>query len=246
MKQLLVVGARPGSLGYHVAITAAGRGWAVTTAGIKGETVKLDVQEPGSVHRLVDSHDWHSVVCTVGVNHEDKVGSIGFHRSLREQALTNYIGPLALLNYWYNTWAGRFKEAVDTSSFDEYEEYPFCFAVISSNSAHVARSGSTGYCASKAALSMGVRCMARAIADERFGDMFNVYGYEPGWLKGTPMSDRVEERVKGASLTTPTLHRIPGDREVEPELLAERIVSDLVFGPHYLNGCMLRLDGGEQ
>ena len=237
MKQLLVVGARPGSLGYHVAITAAGRGWAVTTAGISGETVEMDVTQAGNVRRLMLAHDWHSVVCTVGINYEDVIGTDELVRSMHEQYMVNTLGVINVLNNWYDRWRTEFDEHWD----EDYEETPFCFVALSSNSAHIARSRSIGYCASKAALSMAIRCAARYAAEQKFGEMFNIYGYEPGWINGTPMSLSVLERLRNGEP-----HRIPGERDIEPEFFSERIVSDLCFGPHYLNGCMMRLDGGEQ
>ena len=42
------------------------------------------------------------------------------------------------------------------------------------------------------------------------------------------------------------VHRIPSGAGVNKDLLARRIVKDLLTNDSSLNGCMIRLDGGEQ
>lgn len=236
MKSLLVVGVRPGSLGAAVAEAGEEQGWEVTTAGIKGEDVYLDLTLPGTVKRFMFLNDFNGVVCTAGINPDSKVGAINFSRSLREALEVNTLGPLCLAESWVDTWRDKFKN-YSRGPEEEYAETTFTFAAVSSNSAHIARSRSTAYCASKAALSMGLRCLARAVAEEPF----TVMGWEPGWLAGTTMSKQVMERLQ---VGVPP-HRIPGNREIYVPGLAHAIVTGLVGG-NSLNGCMIRIDGGEQ
>jgi NAD(P)-dependent dehydrogenase (short-subunit alcohol dehydrogenase family) len=113
------------------------------------------------------------------------------------------------------------------------------FVAVSSNSAHVARSESAGYCASKAALSMAVRCAARRYAPL---NTFRIWGYEPGLILDSPMTEAVRMSVR----PDVPLHRIPGNHTLRRGDLAQRIVDDIASGDRWLNGCMLRLDGGEQ
>ena len=119
---------------------------------------------------------------------------------------------------------------------------PGHFVAISSNSAHIARSGSAPYCASKAALSMAIRAEARDLA--RSYDLHTViaYTYEPGWLEGTAMSNDVASRYPGMQP-----HRMLGlDAGLPPSRLAGMIAYNLRHCGRELNGCVLRVDAGEQ
>lgn len=215
--KLLVVGARPGSLGAAVAKAGYHAGFEVTTAGNSygpGENLRMDLTQIFSTNKLVERHQWDHVVCTAGVNLE------GERLAVHMEA--NFFGPMNLLDAWVRC--------------HEHVTIVRHFVAISSNSAHIARSGSVGYCASKAALSMGIRCVARAQAQKPLA----IYAYEPGWLSGTPMSQEVATRLSGPS------HRIPSGESVDPAQLAEMIITNIVRGDKSLNGCTLRVDGGEQ
>ena len=87
---------------------------------------------------------------------------------------------------------------------------------------------------------MGVRSFARSISQ---GDVpCYVWGFEPGWLDGTPMSEEVLKRLPPG---VPP-HRIPGVGEgVNANDLAELIVTSLQR-PHLWHGTMTRIDGGDQ
>ena len=84
---------------------------------------------------------------------------------------------------------------------------------------------------------MALRCVARRMAES----WVKIWGYEPGFLAGTPMSVRIAE-----TLPSTVLHRIPGGYDIDPNDLADRIVGDLIVASRSLNGCMMRIDGGEQ
>lgn len=232
---LLVVGARKGSLGIAIAEAAEERGWGVTTAGIHGEEHRLDIVEVGRVDMLLEELLPHSVVCTAGINYESRPGRPDFNQQMKHHMRVNATGPLAMASNWFGLWQEQFK---CEPGYEDDAAYNF--VAISSNSAHVARSNSAAYCASKAALSMGIRCLGRYVASHPAG--FNIFGYEPGWIEDTPMSDAVLHRLADDEPE----HRIPGGRSLQPEVLAVTIVSSLATGPSPLNGCMIRLDGGEQ
>lgn len=228
---LLVVGAQPDSLGDWIAAEGRDAGYQVHMAGISGESIHLDITNSGDCERVIAERDYHSIVCTAGINqHSPYV----FHHDVEEHMKVNATGPIVLLEYWLKKW----KETERTSPMA-----PLHFVGISSNSAHVARSMSAVYCMSKAALSMGLRCIARREAAH--WREFNIYGYEPGWIDGTPMSEEVEERLM-SDRGVIARHRIPGDRVVEPGVLAEMIVMNLRWLRSPLNGTMIRVDGGEQ
>lgn len=238
-RNLLVVGARPGSLGEAVAQQARNGTfpWAVTTAGISGdEEETLELEEPLVVEPFINNHaPFQAIVCTAGVN----VPSTAYNCTdeLDQSMYANVIGPMTLLGAWL-------RKAREGSTVDNYGMH---FVAISSNSAHIARSNSLAYCATKAALSMALRCAAREMAQTGV----SIYGYEPGWLSGTPMSMDVSRRLSEQYRNAPSaerpaaLHRIPSGEPIAVDRMANMIVRNL---DHHgdLNGCLIRVDGGEQ
>lgn len=112
------------------------------------------------------------------------------------------------------------------------------FVAISSNSAHIPRRGSMPYCASKAALSMALRVAARELANKNVA----VWGYEPGLLAGTPMSEQTRR-----DFGTDPLHRMPGVswEGLPVGDLAQQIVQDISTFSVAHNGLMIPFDGGE-
>jgi NAD(P)-dependent dehydrogenase (short-subunit alcohol dehydrogenase family) len=225
------VGAKPNSLGEAIATEADRRYFDVECAGISGEAIHLDANETKEV-ALVMGQGWDHVVCTVGINRETDMLQPGWMGSITAQTRANFYGPMVLLGQWVNWWMR--KPNLSRGNTD-----PRHFVAISSNSAQVARSTGMGYCASKAALSMALRCAGRDLATR--GLPFSVYGYEPGWLAGTPMSDEVRQRLDGAPP-----HRIPAGDPIDTKGLAAQIVNGLEHSRYNLNGTVLRVDGGEQ
>jgi NAD(P)-dependent dehydrogenase (short-subunit alcohol dehydrogenase family) len=224
---VLVVGARRGSIGWHVTECLDDVGVEVLTAGLHQEDVPLDLRDDNDIRRVLSVEQPTDIVCTAGINIEHAMRS--FSPSLLTQELdVNAVLPLSLLSWWLkeHDFAGSERPGAGH------------FVAISSNSASIARSQSLGYCASKAALSMGIRCAARDVA----GNPAIIYAYEPGWVNGTPMSEAVSERL---SEDIPP-HRIPGGRGVAPATLGWHIARNILYGGHELNGTTIRLDGGEQ
>lgn len=237
MKNLLVVGARPDSIGAHVAAWAQmlGSHNKIMTAG---ETAHEDVEfTADSLEQSIawadelfhDYEPMHDVVCTVGVNHEGTLSDPYTLGLMEEDFCINVLGPMAVLQAWLNYW--RSHEHANVGQLN--------FVVISSNSAGVVRSTGLPYNASKAALSMAVKCAARHTAANF--DLLSIYAYEPGWVDNTPMSNDVAHRIpKGVPFT-----RTPGGRTITPEDLASIIVHNLRLNTGMLNGTTLRIDGGE-
>ena len=237
-RSLLILGAREGSIGDLVEQEAiASKRWStITTAGPVNCDINLDMTVEAERSRLLQHRPFHDVVCTVGINYEapiDERHPTVFEGMLRMNMLVNAVAPLAFLQQWANLWVHH------------PSPHPLGgvnFLCLSSNSAHIARSQSTAYCASKAALSMGLRTMARAMAD--WPVPINVVGYEFGWVNGTPMSQEVDKRMHDSKLP---LHRIPGGRSLHARDAAQILVSELIDGLAYFkNGCTIRIDGGEQ
>jgi NAD(P)-dependent dehydrogenase (short-subunit alcohol dehydrogenase family) len=234
-KNLLVLGARPGSIGSFVQHRAETE-WDVHTVGVGVEEMLIDCSEPFSeetgrkIRDVIYDRPWHAVVCTIGTNHEAKLGNDEDPLWRVSQDFdVNVVAPLLWLEWWLGFWQKH---------TDEVDQMQLHFAVLSSNSAHVPRSSGLSYCTTKAALSMAIRCVARdwAKRDARI----SIYAYELGWVNGTPMSRSVERRL---SADVP-LTRAPGGRMLSREDLSRMIVSNLNFG-HAINGSIIRVDAGE-
>lgn len=244
--RVLIVGAREGSLGACIRDTLGRIGFEPITAGIsKEEENRLDITNNmktlrESIERLKPNH----VIVTAGINREvlDPVyvyqGEPQWDEWYKDHFRVNVIGPMRLFTAWLEAREG-YQATADLGHF----------VVIGSNSAHIARTGSAAYCASKAALAMAVRVNARELARSDLGAI--LYGYEPGLLDGTPMTREVDYRLNGPRIVSRDdripLHRMPGIEDgVSPRFLAGLICFNLTQNAPELNGCLLRVDGGEQ
>jgi NAD(P)-dependent dehydrogenase (short-subunit alcohol dehydrogenase family) len=239
--KLLVVGAREGSLGSAVKDVAAGSTLfeSVFTAGVSGEEdYPLDVCRQKSVYAFLRKREVDHVICTTGINLPGTIRGQAWRIGMTKQMHVNFFGPMTLLAEWSRYWRDKYTDP----AVPEEEYAPRHFVVVSSNSAHIPRTASGGYCASKAALSMGVRCAAREI--DAHGYPLVAYGYEPGWIEGTPMSEAVKEDLaQHAAVLRP--HRIPSGQGISRWNLAALMVNNIINTNREMSGCMLRVDGGE-
>lgn len=231
--KLLVVGARPLSLGIRVVRAAKDAGYRTETLGMGSEDHKLDITDTHLVHEFMHEHAFDHIVNTVGVNLDGTIEGKGWIAALETSMRVNYLAQMIMVSGWARYWRDKIKSEHLRPEVKHY-------VAISSNSARIARAQSGGYCASKAALSMGMRCAARQEATWPLA----IYAYEPGWLEGTPMSEAVRTRIQDKGLTT--MHRIPGGQAIPPDQVAEMIVRNIAAGGKHLSGCILRVDGGEQ
>ena len=229
--RVAVFGAREGSLGEAVAnlLRFPGDNHEVTTFGAHGEDVVFiwpDVRTLATQRLIAEQFD--AIVCTIGVNQPTTLGHSNFDEAMADSYGINVLAPMRILEV-----ALGFQQNLQA------------FVAVSSNSANIARRGSMAYCASKAALSMAIRCAARDLADgSGYGVAAEpplVYGYEFGLLAGTPMTKGTEKQF-GPSQT-----RIPGHPQgLSADRAALAIVRNLTHPWEGLNGALLRLDGGEQ
>lgn len=239
---LLVLGGRTGSLGDAIALEAL-QHWDfkdVVKAGISDlEEYDCDVRQLGSIKACLNEVRPTYIVCTVGVNqpHPTRLGGMGL--TMQDAFHTNVIGPMEVLHQFITS---------PTLHPDHHEgAFRRRFVAISSNSARIPRSGSAPYCASKAALSMALRVAARDLADDPWAPL--VWGYEPGLLAGTPMTEATLKQFgnPNESVGAPVLHRMKGVGPLGLPVasLAERIVSDLCSNAQGLHGTMIPFDAGE-
>ncbi len=225
MERVLVVGARPDSLGEAIAGWLRGDDeYVVTTAGLAHEEVYVNLLIPESVYGLFKTAgSFDHVICTAGRNLDGNSTP-----ELSEQLKLNCWGIAVLFEEWMA--ALEASGEVIGSGHHLWKEKTFHhFLAVSSNSAHLPRSRSAGYCASKAALSMYLRCQARAMQ----GSNVVVSVAEPGWIQGTPMSREVAARFNMA------------DEGLCSADLALVLAKVLKHGPEW-NGVVLRMDGGER
>lgn len=237
---LLVLGAAKDSLGLAIADEAL-KNYdfsRIFTAGITDEALYCDVRNVNSIKDCLAEAMPTYVVCTVGVNVPHQLRQAGMGLTMNEAFLVNVIGPMEVLHRFI---AGPLRH-------EEREgKYRRRFVAISSNSARIPRTGSAPYCASKAALSMALRVAARELAPDPWAPL--VWGYEPGLLAGTPMTEATLKQFSDPNegLSVPPLHRMKGVGALGLPVaeLAERIMYDVVYGSPGLNGCMFPFDSGE-
>lgn len=230
---VLIVGAAEGSLGEAIANEMENGPYdfgKVTTVGLNEEMLRLDLLDRGAVEHVLRHLQPDVVVCTAGVNLPADIGSSRMFLRLGDSFNNNVIGPMGLLQDFVSS-------GVRPSREDSVKK----FVAISSNSARIARRGSIPYCASKAALSMALRVAARELGSQ--GEV-TVWGYEPGLLAGTPMSEQTRRDFG----TDEPLHRMVGvpPDGIPPGDLAQQIVGDVATFSYAHNGLMIPFDGGEQ
>lgn len=188
----------------------------------------LNVMEPDVLRRDVNWEEFDAVVYCIGQN---KPVAVNFDSE-------RYVGTFDALMRINCTAAVEAAHLFINSKRHVLSGVPSKFVVVSSNSAHVPRSESAAYCASKAALSMAIRCMARDVA--KLHIPVELYGYEPCWMEGTPMSNEVAERLGSGVMP----HRVPGGAGMNPEALANVIVGNLQTTGVF-HGTMLATDLGD-
>lgn len=239
---LLVVGAAKDSLGLAIADEAL-KNYdfsRIFTAGLcNGEALYCDLRNVNSIKDCLAEAMPTYIVCTVGVNEPHQMTKAGMGITMNEAFSVNVIGPMEMLH--------RFITSPTRHPQDGRGKYAKRFVAISSNSARIPRTGSAPYCASKAALSMALRVAARELAENEGAPY--VWGYEPGLLAGTPMTEATIQHFgqPNGGLGVPPLHRMKGvgPLGLSVQELAERIMFDVVYGSPALNGCMFPFDSGE-
>jgi NAD(P)-dependent dehydrogenase (short-subunit alcohol dehydrogenase family) len=225
---VLVVGARPYSLGQLIALSVNDHaGFISRTAGISElEDRYLDLVTDDQEQLFVAIGNARHVVVTAGINEPwDQEGRQSLDNWLTKHYVTNVVGPMRL-------WEA-FKARCELTGQSGH------FVVISSNSARLPRTQSMAYCASKAALSMAVRVAAREAG--RVPGSPIIYGYEPGLLRGTPMTSDTEVRLPGVPLTR--MQTQPGG--IDPIELARMVAHGIAANHTALNGCLIPYDDGE-
>lgn len=237
-QKVLVVGAKEGSLGEAVLDECNRRHdtFLAVAAGVPSmkfksrESFQMTVTSPKSILDTLLLVDPDHIVVTAGTPSGKAVGDDGFREDFENAFKVNVFGVIDVLNVWL--------QIIERVHPDDGRVRHF--VAISSNSAHIARTNSAGYCASKAALSMALRVAGREQA--RHGRV-KVYGYEPGLLAGTPMTAATREAL-GPIPPMTRMEGLPLGLSVHD--VATYIVNGLETDGMMLNGSLVRLDAGEQ
>lgn len=231
MKPRLCVVGGTGGVGSAIAALAKDH-FEVTTAGIKKESKYLNIGNGYDVPLFFANNVFEHVIIASGLNWPTPMRGIGFQQSVDRMMAVNFTGPMMALKRWLKT-------------INQYEGdgVPRHFCVLGSNSALIPRSGSLGYCASKAALGMGIAVAAREAA-KGWDQQITIWGVDPCWIEGTEMSVRVQERLESQGDKFP-LHRIPGNRTLKPDDVASFIIEQILANRRWLTGRMVRMDAGE-
>lgn len=183
----------------------------------------VNVRNWVSLDKLFETVQPQIVVYSIGVNRPAGVREIGVRDELVNSFNTNCLGMVQALY----SWQAHFKKKSGTGQF----------VAIVSNSARIPRSRSLPYCASKAAQAMALRVAAR----EMRGNPGWVYGYEPGLLDGTPMTNEARENFHGP------LHRMQGvaSSGLDAADLARLVAFNIKEVHAGLNGCLIPFDADE-
>lgn len=235
---LLIVGAAPDSLGDAVLTAALEGPWEfanITTAGINNEDLKMDVTNHARVHEVLSGVRPDIIVCTVGVNEPCGILESNLQIKMYDAFHTNVLGPIDLLRDFVTSPVHQGREGIVKK-----------FVAISSNSAHIPRTSSMPYCASKAAFSMALRVAARELASR--DDRVCVWGYEPGLLAGTPMTESVSRALPSDQRSEPVpLHRMKGVplAGIPVQDLARMIIRDVADYSVAMNGVLIPFNADE-
>lgn len=126
-----------------------------------------------------------------------------------------------------------------------YPDAKVSAVAVSSDAATIPMRGSLAYCASKAALDMAIRCMARELAP-----LWRVNGVAPGMVEGTAMTEYIDRTIPEFRGWTPEYAReyervsVPTGRRATLEEVAETI-RWVLFGPEQMTGEIVRINGGK-
>jgi NAD(P)-dependent dehydrogenase (short-subunit alcohol dehydrogenase family) len=121
---------------------------------------------------------------------------------------------------------------------------PLSAVAVSSDAGRIPMRGSVAYCASKAALNMAVRVLARELAP-----LHRINAVAPGMVEDTPMTDYIDRNLpefRGWSLEWVRKYEqmgTPTGRRATKQEVAQAIAF-LLFGPDQMTGTILDINGG--
>jgi NAD(P)-dependent dehydrogenase (short-subunit alcohol dehydrogenase family) len=202
---------------------------------------ELDVRNDNHINDYIERADEHGVsgfdyvVYAAGVNGLCWADEL-YMLEMVDLFKVNVFGFISLLGQIRATWPGKNFSAV----------------AISSDAAYTPMRGSVNYCASKAALDMAVKTLAREwnVPEELEKGSVRVNAVAPGMVEDTPMSRYIEETVPSfrgwtaeKALAYEQSMQPMGRRADKAEVA--HLVADVLYGPNYLNGAIVPLTGAK-
>lgn len=115
---------------------------------------------------------------------------------------------------------------------------------ISSDAAEIPMRGSVAYCASKAALNMAVKVLARELAP-----LHRINAVSPGMVDGTPMTAYIDSTIPIFRGWTPDQARnyekqnVPTRKRATRDEVAETVIW-VLMGPDQMTGSIIDINGG--
>jgi NAD(P)-dependent dehydrogenase (short-subunit alcohol dehydrogenase family) len=115
---------------------------------------------------------------------------------------------------------------------------------VSSDAAEIPMRGSVAYCASKAALNMAVKVLARELAP-----LHRINAVSPGMVDGTPMTAYIDATIPIFRGWTPDQARnyerqnVPTERRASRDEVAETVIW-VLMGPDQMTGSIIDINGG--
>ena len=190
----------------------------------------LDVNAPISIENyLIEHGPFTHIVYSAGLNKLAWVNARKISFKMEDMFSINCAGFVELIG----------------SHIRGYPTARLSAVAVSSDAATRPMRGSVAYCASKAALNMAVKVMARELAP-----LHRINAVAPGMVEGTPMTAYIDEAVpefrgwtedearKYEAQNTPT-----GRRATLGEV-AETI-EWVLFGPDQMTGAIIEINGGK-
>ena len=220
---LLVIGGARSGIGTAVANYAVKRDWNVYVPDL----YVLDVTKQGTIERYLDRHPrFDYIVYSVGWQKLQFIEELDFDVLARINDL-NMVGYLRVVQALVKHQSGG----------------NVC-AIVSTGATTPMR-GSVGYCSTKAALLMAIRCMARELAPA-----WIMTGISPGVVDETPMTKSVDEQVMRArgwsreEMMEYELKTVPMGRRVKREEVGAATLM-MLTAPDMITGSIMDLSGGK-
>lgn len=190
---------------------------------------EMDVSIDQSVSAYVMHYGpFREIVYSAGVDQLDWLGHTDMN-DVRDVLSVNVVGVISLVDAHLRFWP---EDAVR-------------LVIVGSDAAERPMRTSTAYCASKAAVHMAARVMARELGPK--GWRVNVVA--PGMTDGTGMQEYVDRRVPEIRGWTEDFTRqYETSQEVVPGRISKEEVAHTIWntlnGPDHLNGSIITLNGG--
>lgn len=189
----------------------------------------MDVTSNNDVERAVrEEGPFSHIIYSAGINKLAWVRTHKINFLMQDMFDTNCAGFVAVVSTCLRLWPAE----------------PISAVAVSSDAARIPMRGSVAYCASKAALDMAVRTMARELAP-----VHRINAVAPGMVDGTPMTEYIDSAIPEFRGWSPEYAReyersgTPSERRATLDEVAETIVWVLT-GPEQMTGTIVEINGG--